>query len=99
MFCTQCGSKVEEGARFCPQCGAKLHGEEACGEEMGTEEFNWQPPEPVSRPLLLCSVFIPLVGIVMGLIKFSDGEKRAGKTYLLCGVGAWIFWMLWMVLF
>ena len=24
MFCTNCGEKLEEGARFCPNCGARL---------------------------------------------------------------------------
>jgi len=24
MYCGQCGSRVEEGARFCPACGARL---------------------------------------------------------------------------
>ena len=24
MYCTQCGVKVPEGAKFCPQCGASL---------------------------------------------------------------------------
>lgn len=24
MFCTQCGAKIPEGARFCPQCRAKI---------------------------------------------------------------------------
>jgi hypothetical protein len=25
MFCTECGSKLEEGTVFCPNCGAKLN--------------------------------------------------------------------------
>lgn len=24
MFCTQCGTKIEEGYRFCPGCGAPV---------------------------------------------------------------------------
>ena len=28
MFCTECGSKLEEGTVFCPNCGAKLNQEQ-----------------------------------------------------------------------
>ena len=24
MFCTQCGTEINEGSKFCPQCGASL---------------------------------------------------------------------------
>lgn len=29
MFCTNCGEKLEEGARFCPNCGARLEDQAA----------------------------------------------------------------------
>lgn len=28
MFCSKCGTKVEEGAKFCPQCGATINNQE-----------------------------------------------------------------------
>ena len=32
MFCTNCGSKIADGARFCSECGAKV-------EESGVRDF------------------------------------------------------------
>ncbi len=41
MFCTQCGSQLEEAAAFCPKCGSKVSGPSTkpvcvqCGAEVG----------------------------------------------------------------
>lgn len=44
------------------------------------------PNAPANGGLIALSIIIPLVGIILGLIKMSDGEKRAGKTYLTAGL-------------
>ncbi len=44
------------------------------------------PDPPANGGLIALSIIIPIVGIILGIIKMSDGQKRAGKTYLLSGL-------------
>ena len=44
------------------------------------------PNAPANGGLIALSIIIPLVGIILGLVKISDGEKRAGKAYLIAGL-------------
>lgn len=39
MFCTQCGKKIQDDAKFCPYCGATIHHAEAPKETV-------EPAEP-----------------------------------------------------
>lgn len=47
MFCQNCGTKSEEGAKFCIGCGAPLQGRPA---EAGRQKFQ-QSPSPDVQPL------------------------------------------------
>ena len=40
MFCTKCGSKIEDGMKFCTNCGAKVELENAI--KMQVEEVKKQ---------------------------------------------------------
>lgn len=42
MFCTNCGSKIDDGAAFCSQCGARRPGEPASQQA--------RPPQPQPQP-------------------------------------------------
>lgn len=52
MFCTQCGARAPEGARFCPKCGAKLeyaeseedYSEDAFADNASAEEATAEAP-------------------------------------------------------
>ena len=51
----------------------------------------YQPPETFEEdkaevPLILGSIFVPLLGIIMGLVNFQKGKKKSGQVYLLIGL-------------
>lgn len=76
MFCRNCGSKVEDGARFCPVCGESVVAEyEASAESQGDHQpapaAKVQPTMPApakgkcsKRPLVIAAVVAAL--LVMG---------------------------------
>ena len=39
--------------------------------------------DPAEGALILLSILCPLVGLIFGIKCLSDGEKRAGKAYLI----------------
>lgn len=61
------------------------------------------PNAPANGGLIALSIIIPIVGIILGLVKMSDGEKKAGKTYLtaaLITMGVYlVFWIIYFMLF
>lgn len=57
MFCPECGSQLEEGARFCQNCGAKVQAPDSVNDERKHEEplrpetvVMDQPPKAEARP-------------------------------------------------
>lgn len=90
MNCLQCGTPNPADAKFCGSCGASLPASPA-------------PPPPPPPPageavsqglkigVIIGSLFIPLLGIVMGILYLNDPnpEKKAvGKLWLIVGVAA-----------
>ena len=86
MQCPKCSFENPPEARFCGKCGETM-----------------KPPAPPTPPpagvvskemkmgIAIGSVFIPLLGIIMGAIYMNDAspEKKAvGKFWLLVGLGA-----------
>lgn len=47
----------------------------------------WHPYDPANEApevmLVILAVFVPLIGIIYGSVCLGNGEKRAGKAYLL----------------
>lgn len=76
MFCRNCGSKVEDGARFCPVCGVSVVAEyepstESQGDHQPAPAAKAQPTMPApakgkcsKRPLVIAAVVAAL--LVMG---------------------------------
>ena len=65
----------------------------------------WQPYDPTNEApevmLVILAVLVPLVGVIYGSVCLGNGEKRAGKAYLLAAgisIGAWVLLTLFFVL-
>src|SRR5215813_6833631 len=91
MKCSQCGHENLPQAKFCAKCGASIT---ATPEQPRPPESPPPGPGAVSKELkigiIVGTVFIPLLGIVMGLIYMNDPnpEKKAvGKLWLYVGIG------------
>lgn len=81
MFCTNCGSQVNDGSVFCPNCGAQI-GSGASGVSM-------QPAQPMrmGAPLLLLNIdYIPGKKIeVLGMVKGNSAQARNVGKDLMAG--------------
>jgi hypothetical protein len=106
MYCKDCGEQIPDDSVFCPECGAKLTVAPAAAAPPSAST-----PPPASPTagaasqdvgqglfigLILASLFIPLIGIIMGVIYMRDpsaAKKKAGKVWLWVGIGASLFWL------
>ena len=72
MYCSYCGSKIEDGAAFCSNCGAKV---EKATETPATPETapktNWE--DPAAKPKEELSDKSKLVGGLLGIFLGSLG--------------------------
>lgn len=99
MQCAKCGFENPPEAKFCGRCGETMKSP--------------APPPPnggeaVSQGLkigiIIGSVFIPLLGIIMGAIYMNDPnleKKKVGRLWLYVGIGVfaleclcWVFVMI-----
>ncbi|MEJ2200423.1 MAG: zinc-ribbon domain-containing protein [Desulfuromonadaceae bacterium] len=93
MFCSKCGKQIPDDSTFCPFCGNST----AYQDPVKIQESLSQPTQEVSLVLnvgiVIATMFIPLVGLIMGLIyikKPSPAKKKAGKVWLWVALGAFI---------
>ena len=93
MRCPKCGEDNPAEAKFCGKCATRLAAADP-------------PPSarPIDHPatsgevvsdglkigIIIGTVFIPLLGIIMGVIYMNDrspSKKAVGKTWLYIGLG------------
>lgn len=91
MLCPKCNQDNPNDAVFCGSCGATMPTPRPTPRPAPT------PDEPVSSNLnigiIIGTIFLPLLGIIMGLIYMQDAnpqKKAAGKLWLQIGIG----WMI-----
>ena len=68
MFCTQCGKKIQDAAKFCPYCGATVRPSRA------SKKHDIQPDEPPQQPSS------PIMSKVRKLWP-SDDKKQRVRTW------------------
>jgi zinc-ribbon domain len=93
MRCPKCGEENPAEAKFCGKCATRL----AAADPSVSARPSSHPPagdEVVSDGLkigiIVGSLFIPLLGIIMGAIYMNDrspAKKAVGKTWLYVGIG------------
>ncbi len=105
-FCGKCGGKmaVEAMSPETPPAAFASQTAPSSAAPMSTESVNTTPvPAAADNTttlkigIVVASLFIPIVGIVMGIIYIRDadsGKKAMGKLWLAVGSGMTVFWVL-----
>ena len=75
MICSNCGQEIADMAVVCPNCGTPTNAQNQPVFDAGEEKAN--------VGLIILSVFVPIVGLILGIMEISKGNKKAGKTYLI----------------
>ena len=84
MICPHCDHEVSDLAVMCPNCGAPLDNRGAAPE--GEQKAN--------GGFIALSIFFPIVGVILGIVEMSKGNKKAGKTYIITAIISWVVWFL-----
>lgn len=93
MFCSKCGKTIPDDSVFCPECGASIGEQQASVTESAGKEVS----NEMNIAIIVASIFIPLVGLIMGIIYMNDKDikkQKTGKVWLWVGIGMVIFWIL-----
>ena len=84
MFCSNCGVGVE--GRFCSKCGSISKSENSGDSELVFEQTRsivlTKPGAPTSGTAiaaLICSFFIPLLGLILGLVARNEIKTSSGN--------------------
>ncbi len=102
QFCGSCGAKVgkvatedvtETAAE--PQATPTPQTETSGPAAVGAPKATGTPPTKDEKNKLILfmilSIIIPIVGIVLGIIKYNKKDKKSGQHYILCGLAGFIF--------
>lgn len=101
-YCSECGATISRRASACPKCGAPLHASSisTVGSSYGsdTASTNWNPGLTVEMWLLIvATVLIPLVGLIVGVMRIANPQRRQeGITLLGVAVCTIILFILFM---
>jgi uncharacterized membrane protein YvbJ len=94
MFCTKCGKQIPDDSVFCPECGAAIRSEQS---PVIAAARGGDVSSGMNVGIIAASIFVPLVGIIMGIIYMRDAnpsKQKAGKVWLIVGIVALIIWAI-----
>jgi len=78
MFCNRCGKEIADDAVVCIGCGRAVKPIAATGEKWGTGAM---------IALVIGTLFVPLIGIIFGIIGMNkEAKKGQGATLLAIGI-------------
>ena len=96
MFCPECGTKVEEDAKFCPKCGFNLNkseqnntsnsainiGNKSKGIPSFLDDWNeWSTGKKIGSIILVCCVGLIIIGAIGGIL-FPDLNTSEHRFYM-----------------
>lgn len=117
MFCKFCGNSIEDNLEKCPICGSNLGSNNQAGNAENqnpnlnqtiniNQQTNAYVPDDSNAPLYgILGFFIPLAGIILGILWHRDRPKRSRAAIIGFGVSfsfqivCAIFWFVVKLLF
>ena len=89
IICPKCGEQNLDQAVFCGVCGGPISQPAAPATPSATPA---NPPvsDGLKIGIAIATVFVPLLGIIMGAIYMNDpnpNKKKVGKLWLIIGIG------------
>lgn len=104
MFCPECGTENPEGAKFCGNCRHQLNASTDDPIENRIDDVvvidGTQPtvPNGMKYGILVASIFIPFIGLIMGIIYLAQGEseekKDVGRLWLYVSLGIMVVYFI-----
>jgi len=79
MFCTKCGSQLEEGNHFCPKCGTTISQDNIANPSTSDNNIKYQEPGRGTIILILGILSIVLLGPFVGIPAWVMGNKDLKK--------------------
>ena len=104
--CAKCGFDNPADARFCGECGNTLPQEpEAPRPDIVPQPPALTPAAPQQSAvdsglkvgIIIGTVFVPLLGIIMGIVYMNDRspeKKKVGRLWLMVGIGMFALYLL-----
>lgn len=89
MFCKSCGKEINDNAVVCPFCGCQTGVPQQPYAQQNVYQNQYpqqQGGDEINVGLVILSIFIPIVGIILGAVNISNGKKKSGKAYLTAGI-------------
>lgn len=87
MFCQKCGKEIMDEAVICPHCG--------CATGVRPKAEVPKTPYKLSIGLVMLCTFLPVVGIIMGIVELSNNDHSPKGTaiivqsiagFVVCGI-------------
>jgi uncharacterized membrane protein YvbJ len=100
MRCPNCGHENPVEAKFCGKCANPMQSADSsrvASASAGGVANAGEVSQGLKVGIIVASIFIPLLGIIMGFIFMNDAnpaKKAVGKTWLKVGVGIMIFYFI-----
>lgn len=110
MFCNNCGKEINDNAVVCVNCGASVRS--GVSPPYGSQPAYNAPPtygssaygaqnDVMTGGLVALCILIPLAGLIVGIVKKSNGQVISGGkcityslvTWAICFVLAMVFWV------
>ena len=75
MFCQKCGKEIIDEAVICPHCG--------CATGVKTKVEVSKTPYKLSAGMVMLCTFLPVVGLIMGIVELSNNDHSPKGTAII----------------